>query len=407
MLKSEYEEGLHLTESKIYFNLSDVLFMISMVFVLAIPGPSRFKAISIIAFFAYMMFLKCFGRKRIKNNLHLIGSFLFLGFAALSRQWARYPAAVSEQLSNVLWAVLLSVAISTYVIYNNLSVTAIAKRLIPIALLFCCNVLINGAFVDGRFSIGINENIFGRLSCGIACFLLLQCKKDRWKNIFLDLLMLLFVLFTALSGSRTSILMLVLYWIAFFAFEHPTKNGLKTLQRFFVVVAFCVVAYVVVVKIDLLYNAIGNRIESLLLAISDVSEGDGSTVTRLKMMELARDTFLKNPWIGIGMNNFKYATYYATYAHSNYYELAACLGIFGLTAYYFPFVVYLVRSVKAWLKDEADSIVPMAIIVAFFVCDFGSVSYFSAILHIFVGFAIGLISNLCYSNKRQTANDVV
>lgn len=386
---------------KINIKISDILFMFTMVFVLGIPGPSQIKAIAIITFFGYMMVMKLIKYRSIKNNLHVIGAFLFFGYAYISRKWALYPAAVSEQLTNVMWTVMLATAVSTYVVFNNYNVKDIAKRLMPIVLVFLVNVLLNGSFSDNRLSIGINQNTFGRLAAGIFCFLFYQCKQEKWKNAFMDIITAIFLLFTFLSGSRTSVLILAIYVVAFLVFEHPTKNAIKVLGNLFIVIALCCIGYFFIMNIDFLYDSIGNRVESLLGALTGVSKGDGSTVTRMNMMELARGIFFEHPWLGIGMNNFKYATYYNTYAHSNYYELAACLGIVGLILYYGPLAVYLKNAISKWKKDENAMIVPLVILGAFLIGDMGSVSYFNMISHVFVGLAIGLISKQFYSENLE------
>lgn len=372
--------------------ISDILFMVCMVLVLSLPGSSPLKAISIIVFFCYMMAMKLLNYKTINNTLHIVGAFLFLCYAYISRKWALYPAAVSEQINNVLWTVLLSTAISTYVVHRDLCVEDIVKRLIPVALLLFVNVLLNASFDRNRLSVGINENSFGRLSGGIACFMLYRCRQDKWKNVFLDVVTGILVLFTFLSGSRTSVLILGIYVIAVFAFELPTKNSVKMAKNLLAVVLLCVAGYICVTKISFLYNTIGHRIEDLLKLMVGTSEGDESSITRMKMMNRAREIFWENPWIGIGLNNFKYATYHNTYAHNNYYELAACLGIVGLALYYMPPVVYLVRAASKWKRNEAEMIVPLAILGAFILGDIGSVSYLNTMSHVFVGLAIGLLA---------------
>lgn len=381
--------------------VSDILFMLAMTFVLGIPGPSRMKAIAISVFFGYMMLVKLKNYRSIRNNLHIIGAFLFLGYAYISRKWAFYPAAVSEQLTNVMWTVMLSTAVSTYVIFNNYSVKDITKRLIPIAVILIANVLLNGSFSDNRLSVGINENTFGRLSAGIFCFLFYQCKQEKWRNVFLDIIIVVLLFFTFLSGSRTSVLIAAIYVLAFLFFEHPSKNAVKVLGNLLIVVVLCGIGYFCLMNVGFLYDSIGNRVESLLMELAGVSQGDGSTVTRMNMMELAREFFLEHLWLGIGMNNFKYATYYNTYAHSNYYELAACLGLVGLILYYGPLVVCLKNAVSKWIKDMNEMIVPLVVLGAFLIGDMGSVSYFNTISHVFVGLAIGLISNQNYIEKLE------
>ena len=366
--------------------------MICMIFVLAFPGSPRIKAIPIILFFCYIMVIKAISFRSIKNHLHILGMFLFLGYALLSKRWALYPQAISEQSNNILWSVLLSTAISTYVIFRELSIKDVATRLVPIALLFCMNVLLKGAFIDNRLSIGINENTFGRLTCGMACIFLACSKREHWQNLLMDMLTIVFGLLTFLSGSRTSVLMLAIFTLGLLVFEHPTKDVTKLFGRIVIIALLCVAGYFCLTHIPFFYRTIGNRLETMLLALAGLSRGDGSFITRSRMTEAAKAFFLQRPFLGIGLNNFKYATYFNTYAHNNYSELAACLGVAGLIIYYTPFLIYTKRAFSQWKKGIPGMIIPLAFFVAFFAGDIGSVSYFNIITHVFVGLAVGLLS---------------
>ncbi len=368
-----------------------------MVFLLAFPGASQLKAVLIVAFFFYMMAQKIANYRKTKNTVYIVGALLFLGYAYISRFWASHPEAVSEQIANVLWAVMICTAVSCYVYFSELSVRDISNLLVPIAILFCFNVVFNASFDEGRMSIGINANSFGRIASGMACVFLFRCKQDKWKNIFMNCLTIMFLLFTFLSGSRTSLLLVCVYAIAFMLFEHPTKSIKKTVGKLLLLLVLLVAGYVCLINIDFLYNSIGNRVESLLLEMFGLSEGDGSTITRINMMNTAREIFAEHPWVGIGMNNFKFATHFGTYAHNTYLELAACLGVVGLVLYYGPLVLYLKQAISGWRKDRDESIVPLAILIAFLLGDIGGVSYFNPVSHIFVGLAVGLISQ----NERE------
>lgn len=385
--------------------LSDVLFMFTMVFVLGLPGASQIKAYAIIVFFAYMMLMKLVYFRSIKNDLHLVGLVLFLGYAYLSKKWSLYPEAVDDQLSNVVWAVMSGTAVSTYISLNEYSVEDIVKRLLPVGLVFLVNVLLNGSFEDDRLSTGINANVFGRLSASMFCFLFYQCKQDRWRNRYMIVLAAIFLLLVFLSGSRTSMLIAGIYVIAFLAFEHPTKNTLKLVGRIFTGVIICAVGYMLVTRVDFLYTSIGHRVEAMIGLLTGVSGGDGSAVTRLSMIESAEQIFLASPLIGIGMNNFKYATRFDTYAHNNYYELAACLGIVGLVLYYSPMVSSAINAFNRWRNDEKAMIVPLVLLVAVLVGDFGSVSYFNPTTHVYIGLAIGLLAQQSNLTKEESGVD--
>jgi hypothetical protein len=78
--------------------------------------------------------------------------------------------------------------------------------------------------------------------------------------------------------------------------------------------------------------------------------------------------------------------------------------VLGLAIYYTPYVIYTVRSIKGWLANKADAIVPMSIMLAFFLGDLGGVSYFNRIYHVFVGLAIGLLIKQSREPAVERAN---
>jgi O-antigen ligase len=378
-------------KTKIKLNIGDILFLIVMVLVLSFPGSPRIKAIPIIVFFAYMVFQELISKGKFRNTLHFVWLIAFISFAYLSKQWAKVPYAAAEQLNNVRWSVLLSLSVALYIIYYNLSVIQIAKRMLFVAILFIINVIINGAFVDGRFSVLINENTFGQIAIGMVCLLLYWCKHMKWKNGLLNIFTLVLVILALLSGSRKALIALAIYMILFLLFEHPTKNIIKLASRLLMGAGILLIVYISIINIPFLYNTIGIRFESLTRHFFNGTSHDASAVTRTNMNNIAKNMFLNNPWVGVGLNNFKYLTVYETYAHNNYYELAACLGIVGLMIYYLPPLVFFFRAIKLWFAGATHSILPLSILLVFFISDIGAVSYFSLVNHIFLGIAIGLI----------------
>lgn len=390
-----------MTIFNVKIKLTDILFIFALTFVLAFPTPSRTKAIAIVIFFSFMMLVKLANWNSIKNDIHLFGCFLFLGYAYLSKEWALFPKAVDEQITNVLWTVMLATAISTYISYNQYDLEDIVKRFLPIVLLFMINIAVNGTFHKDRLSIGINENAFGRIASGMFCLLFYQCKREQWKKKYMNILAASCLLMVLLSGSRTSMLMTALYGIAILAFEHPTKDTLKLLGRLLTGAIICVIGYFVVTRINFLYTSIGHRVESMFDLLLGVSEGDGSAITRMSMIESAQALFEKHPWLGAGMNNFKYVTEHGTYAHNNFYELASCLGIVGLVIYYSPLIKNLLNALRRWRKDEDGMILPLILIVSFLMGDIGGVSYFSPYAHVYAALAIGMLSTRAVQQIRK------
>ncbi len=387
---------------RIKVNLADALFFLSMTMIVAVRGMVMIRAGAILAFFSYMMALKFFARKKVNNNLHFCWLFPFLGYAYLSQYWAYSADAVFEMFNNVVWTTVMGVATSAYVIYYDLSAEQIAKRLVFVACAFIAGaVLLGGVSDDGRLSAENNANVFGRVASGLLVFLFYWSKQKKWKNHFLNAVIILFVLLCLASGSRSALAMAALGGVACFYFEKPSKDAVKIFFRLLSVLALCVVGYWCVMNIDFLYNSIGNRVETLIASFSDERAADASTITRNLMIEKAAEIFKEHFWFGAGLNNFKYLTYWNTYAHCNYYELAACLGIIGFLLYYWPVFVYTTRAVKFWGANVNGAILPLYFTIVFFVGDCGGVSYFSVPTHVFLGLAIGLMGNMSFEKRNE------
>jgi O-antigen ligase len=80
--------------------------------------------------------------------------------------------------------------------------------------------------------------------------------------------------------------------------------------------------------------------------------GDSSTKWRYHFIQEALRVFFNNVYLGIGIDNFKETTG-TTYAHNNYVEILADLGLTGLTIFYsiYYFIFKHIYKYKAYLID--------------------------------------------------------
>ena len=97
--------------------------------------------------------------------------------------------------------------------------------------------------------------------------------------------------------------------------------------------------------------------------------------------------FYEKPILGYGINNFvskigqRIGVW--TYAHNNYYEILADLGIVGFLIYY-SYYIYLMASLfRAWYKG-CGSLVKLMIVLlgAIMICEYGLVSYYQVYIHV-------------------------
>lgn len=103
---------------------------------------------------------------------------------------------------------------------------------------------------------------------------------------------------------------------------------------------------------------IGFRLEGMFNGFfGNEEEMDGSTYTRIQLVDFGKEIFAQRPWLGYGVCNFRavYLSYFpgrhALYAHNNYIELLVDLGIVGLVLYYIFYIYLIVRLFKIAKKQ--------------------------------------------------------
>lgn len=397
------------TENVKGINIGDFLFFITMVFVIGFPVPSIFKAISIVTFFIYTFCVQIIREKSTGNFLQYFWAISFFVYCHISEFWSVYPKAMDEVILNVQWSLLLSVAIVNYIIINKLSVMDIANRMAIVACVFLLDVIINGTFFKSRLTLVIDEylvnaNTFGQIAIGIGCFLLFWAKKNKWKNIFLIGGLIALLIISLLSGSRKTLLTFALFMVFIIFYEYPSESAEKTLGKFLGIFLVIAVSYLCIMNIDALYNTIGSRLESLFDFMEGNETSDGSAKSRMLMIEKGFDMFMEKPLLGHGLNTFSYTTVFNTYAHNNFVELLANIGLVGFLIYYIPLFVYLYRAYRNWKRKEESSVVPLAILFVFILNDYANVSYFSMVSHVFLALAIGLSINTTVKINSSNEN---
>lgn len=385
---------------KFSVSVGDILFCISMTFVLGFPNPSVFKALSIIAFFGYTLVVSALRKIRTKNALQYIGWFSFFAFCNLSKMWLKNPAAAEEVLPNVLWCLLISIAIVNYISIYKLSLMDLSKRILVIILIFFVDIMLNGGYVDGRYTVVIgdylfNENMFGQTTVGFAAYMMYWLKKSKRNNVFIGGILLALVILSLMSGSRRAFVSLIIYIMLFALCEYPPKSTFRLITKILAGVVFVGGIYVFMMSTGVLRSSIGVRIESLFDFFGGNDDADGSLKTRVLMLHNATEMFFEKPILGHGLNAFAYVTDFGTYAHNNYMDMLANVGMVGTALYYIPLILYFAKAYRCWKNKYEGSIFPLAVIGIYLLNDIAVVSYYSIGSQAFLAIAIGLCINMC------------
>jgi O-antigen ligase len=181
------------------------------------------------------------------------------------------------------------------------------------------------------------------------------------KNKIYILYSILFIFFGIITGSRKALFLFIFILIMGIVFL--TKNRLKTFALFTVLLS--------IIYFGLnLFNLVPSiaRTASLIDAILADGNIDGSTQTRLQMIDFGFKIFLERPIFGFGPDQYRFL-YKNSFgisrpSHNNYIELLVNYGLIGFISYYF-FLIVIIKKFLG-IKTIKGSFVIILIIILFF-----------------------------------------
>ena len=386
---------------------STVLLFIALTMVIAFPeARGSIRGVMFLTLGAYLLFMM------VLNGFHVrwVHALWALGFYVLSVasiRWSIYPSGAEDVISNVAYAMLLNWCFGEYIYQGRHDIRHICTVITGVAVLLAVNFFLNSTTEEGRRSLDINENVLGMSAAFSFGVLLYGAKEAKWKKWPVNLLVIVVAFIGLLTGSRKSLLLMLLFVLAFLLFWKPERNMGKFLGRLFIMILVAAVVIFLVLKVDVLYDAIGNRLEKMYLQWFLGEDVDESSISRAKMVAVGLNIFSKKPWIGFGHNAFKLGGGYDTYSHNNYVELLCSLGILGTVLYYLPVIYFTIEAFRLWRKGIPGAILPLSILVIQLINDIGQVSYYNYQLNIFMGLAIGYVYLLKKEYKQGKYDDIV
>ena len=250
-------------------------------------------------------------------------------------------------------------------------------------------------------TVGYHPNALGQLCaiCAVLWFYRYDTSRKKVRYLFPIAAFVVVILFTK---SRLSIVVMavgiIVYWLL------SARGGAKKIAAMLVIGLCVVVGLWAIFSIPALYDLVGFRFAGMLGMTDTV---DASTTTRENMIDIALLLFSQRPITGVGFAN--YAVYYfydfsgwaMTYAHSNYAELLADLGIPGVVAYYaIPLwtLIFLVKMSKG-TGDKGIRYIYMTLMLVLLVADYSSVSYTNDFVQLLWASAFGF----CLTVKKTAS----
>ena len=340
----------------------------------------RLLIIAIQALFFIIMIVRLFLMK-FKVNFYLLWSFLFFFFSISTSIWAY----VSSNAIIASISFIQVVAVGNLIILfcdNELKLNFVKKVFIFSTIILIIRVLtyspidtlLNMRFgsIEGTEDL-FNPNEIGRILLFSSLFIISMINKNKYLTINISLLVM-FAFFLIFTGSRSSIiayLLMVIWLISKFLGKKMT-----ILISFPIIILVLFTIYFSLMKIPILYMAVGSRLESAM-GLLNGGTVDSSIISRLNLLRSGINLFKDKPLFGFGMGNYIELVSTELYSHNNYIEIMVGGGIIGLLIYYSLYLELLFRMRKQRKRKNNALIYYLILILLYF--DFTSVSYYSEI----------------------------
>lgn len=299
----------------------------------------------------------------------------FIVFAYISSAWAADDIAAKSIIKT-----LLRIAIVGFFLQNRIKTKYDVERILDIYVLAsiytCFAILIKmqtlyslDMLLLTRFgdAVGHNSNSTAMM-CAISSTICLFNRKNKFLTWILPIVF--FAIIIVICGSKKGIIGLTLGPLVVYTLKNKGQNKKISL---FVGIFLASLFFYFITTIPALYDAVGYR----LVDLGHMLKGDGtssqSSLERMELIQQAIEIWYNHFFVGVGMNNFSLFQTVAKgyYAHCNYAELLADLGVIGFLLYY-SLPTYILFSKHA-LQYETFLLKGIVILILFF--DTAVVSY--------------------------------
>ena len=207
--------------------------------------------------------------------------------------------------------------------------------------------------------------------CCIAIFLCFYYIMVKHRRIYIVPLIFLSI-GIIFSGSRKGLLFLLI--IIIYSLFIMEKSSI--LKKIMLMLILPVLLYIILFKIPIIHELIGNRLLSLILNLQgNLNIDDGNSFNmRMILADKAKQYFYQKPLFGWGLSVFtKNNNGYGP--ENNYLELMVSSGIIGLLSYYSYAYIAICNIIKKYLKYDNLFRVFSVIIIVLLTIDIGTVSY--------------------------------
>lgn len=361
----------------------------------ALFNHSIIGTLGLLLFVAYSLF-RCVQLQRYKlSTLFLFyGLFCISCYLTIQLGYAVEPSR-SKSMLNVLFRNYIFIFCVYQYIYSGelnhffsiFKYTCLLSSIFMMAFIF----IQTGTIFMRDDSVSINANMMSVMD-GFIVGLMLLFKQTNTKNLFVMAFLLFFIL---LSGTRKSVITIIVLVGCYILLNNPKH----IIRNTFTLVCLAIISYILLIKVPLIYDLIGNRFESMFSFLQG-GETDSSTNTRGRFIEIGLLYWNNSPIFGNGLNSFGYLWGDDTYSHNNYVELLCSAGVVGLISFYLIYAYPLWLAIKSFFRvKNIYSLLIISIVVACLVNEYGLVTYFERTPYIMIVYIYMLLNRIKLSRS--------
>lgn len=210
-------------------------------------------------------------------------------------------------------------------------------------------------------------NLFIAFCAGIVLLSFGREDNDRMCGIICSIGIVLSVVGCLLTGSRKVLIGIVLVLLLMLLIR--SNNPIKLLFGMIAICVIAVIAYRIMMSNVVLYNLLGNRLESFFA---------GTDASSMGRNDLIYDAFKVgiNSVIGVGFGNYRFYNNGGFYAHNEILEIFSGIGLVGMLVYYIPIILSVYKMyVKKIYKKNLHNAALFSVMISVIVLDYYQVTY--------------------------------
>ena len=396
--------------------LSDIAFIIYLIILYLFEFDTAYVFLTYIAFILYagIVCYKTIVRRRWDFGIYMAFPALFVLFCTVSVLWADKPIDATVKV-NTLWQVFLLFLLVYHDFKYREDSDFMFKCMFIAGLILTAYTLVLEGFsgiiqqmeegerlnseTTNINTIGINLSLTAIIGLYYIIF-----KRKFW---IIPLIIIPFIVSVATASKKV----ILMYVIAIMMFAY-IKGGSGFFIKLSKIAIVAIILFIIIRQFsDIpLFNTITERFESMFAIFGDnQTQVDASTRNRNIFMQNAWEIFKRNPIVGCGIGNFGYNNALLfrggyTYAHNNYLELLADVGIIGTFFYYGMYGQIIFGLIKGVKEKNLPQIMMFIVLAVQILMEVAMVTYYTKTTWVYFGVGYAMLAAKRSVNNAKQIN---